>query len=81
MAIQSKNALDFSVFFFFFCYVGKRKSCAIGSFLCFESSASIFGSFQGVVESHSLHQVTIEYLLNLQWRRSRCNTNGDLLAL
>ena len=30
MAIQSKNALDFSVFF---SCVGKRKSCAIGSFL------------------------------------------------
>ena len=36
----------------------------------------------GVVESRRFHLVnTMEYLINSQWRRSRCNANGDLLAL
>ena len=49
--------------------------------LCFESSASILCSFQGAVQSLRFHLInTMEYLINLKWRR-RCNANGDLLAL
>ena len=47
-----------------------------------ESSARIFGRFQGVVEMRRFYPVdTVEYLINLQWRRSHCNTNGVLVDL
>ena len=82
MAVQSENELNFSV-------SRKWKSCAIG--LCHspalslsevESSASIFGRFQGVVEMRRLYPVdTLEHPINLQWRRSHCNVNGVLVDL
>ena len=50
--------------------------------LCVESSARIFGRFQGVVEIRRLTLVeTVEYLINRQRRRSHCNANGVLVDL
>ena len=47
-----------------------------------ESSARIFGRFQGVVEMRRFYPVdTVEYLINLQWRRSHCNANDVLVDL
>ena len=46
-----------------------------------ESSARIFARFQGLVEMHSFYPVsTVEYLINLQWRRSHCNANDVLVG-
>ena len=89
MTIQSKKALDFSVFFF--PVLENRKVAQWDPPYRSPSKYSpsalrLLGVslvvFRGVVESRRFHLVnTMEGLINLQWRQSRCNANGDLLVL
>ena len=65
MAIQSKNALDFPVFFFLRRKMEKLRNrifpiappVSTYSPCALQSSASSFGSFQGIVESRRFHLI------------------------
>lgn len=63
IAMQSKNVTNISFFFRNRIFPIPPLVSAIPESMCFESLASIFGRFQGVVESHSFHLVnTVEQL-------------------
>ena len=52
--------------------------------LCVESSALVFGKFEGVLEMHRFHPVdTVEYLtlITRNGVESHCNANGVLVDL
>ena len=76
MANQSENGCHLVVSFLFIYYffrVGKRSfltlPCHVVS-LWVESSARVFGTFEGVVEMRTFYPVDIvAYLIYLQWRR------------
>ena len=74
------SRVEFLCFMFFY-GVGKMEiglSCHSPSKYC----VRIFGRSQGVVEMRRFYPVdTVEYLINLQWRRSHCNASGVLVDL